>query len=210
MKRPVRIVCLSLLVFWPVLAHSFEKQARFPLAASSRLRVELPVGELRVLGSSAPFVTVRLRVEPKRGDIDELERQIDIRFRPGSETRLDFTGMDKANGWFHRADVFAEVHVPSQTNLRAELGVGELRIQGVAGDLQIHVGVGELRVEVLDPTLYNSVRANAGIGEVQHPFRGASHGWLGKEFHGGYPEGRYRLEASVGVGEVRITEANTI
>lgn len=190
--------------------NEFDKEARFPLAAGSRLRLDLPVGELRVTGASQEAVSVRLHVKTRHGWAEDLERRVNIRLQPGREARLVIEGLDQARHWWNGAEVRAEILVPSNTHLDAHLGVGEMRVQGVSGDLRAHVGVGQVRIEVPEPGLYKSVRAHAGIGDVRHPFRGKAHGWLGKQFSGNYEGGSYRLDADVGVGQVSISEASSI
>jgi hypothetical protein len=191
-------------------ANEFDKEARFPLAAGSRLRLDIPVGELRVTGASQEAVSVRLHVKTRNCRGEDLERRVHIRLQPGREARLVIEGLEQTKHWWNRAEVRAEILVPSRTHLDARLGVGEVRVQGVSGDLRAHVGVGQVCIEVPQPGLYKSVRAHAGIGEVRHPFRGKAHGWLGKQFSGNYADGSYRLDADVGVGEVRILEASSI
>jgi len=185
------LACLGL----AAATNEFDKEARFPLAAGSRLRLDIPVGELRVTGAGQEAVSVRLHVKTRHG---------------WAEARLVIEGLDQAKRWWNGAEVRAEILVPSKTHLDAHLGVGEVRVEGVSGDLRAHVGVGQVRIEVPEPGLYKSVRAHAGIGDVRHPFRGKAHGWLGKQFSGNYEGGSYRLDADVGVGQVCISEAPSI
>lgn len=204
------VACLSLALLAGAATQEFDKEARFPLPAGSRLRLDIPVGELRVLAGTEAAVSVRLHVKVKHGSAAQLERRMHIRLQGGGDARLVIDGLDDANGFWKRAEVHAEILVPAQTHLNAHVGVGEMRVEGVSGDLRAHVGVGEIRLEIADPALYKSVRAHAGIGEVRHPFHGKSHGWLGKSFSGNYERGLYRLDADVGVGEVRISEPQII
>lgn len=210
-KRVASVLLLITLLAWAAAAQGFEKQARFPLAVGKKLRVEMPVGELRVMGGSEPAVRVLVSVKARHGSAEEIERHLEIRFRPGEqEAVLEIRGLNDDNSPFRKAQVRAEVTVPSETHLRAKLGVGALRVQNVTGDLRAHVGVGELRLEVADPALYRTVRAEVGIGDVRHPFPGRATGWLGKKYQATFSQGRYRLDADVGVGDVRISESSTI
>lgn len=210
MRRVAPVLLVWLLVAGWAAAETFEKEARFPLAAGSSLRVEMPVGQLRIVGGREPAVHVRLTVRVTRGSIEEARKRFEIDFQPGKEARLEIRMPSGFWNSFNKGEVTAEVAVPSETNLRADLGVGEMKIEGVFGDLRAHVGVGEMRLEVAEPSLYRSVRAHVGVGDVRHPFPGKVSGWLSKEYNGAFPEGRYRLDAEVGVGEIRISQPRVI
>jgi len=207
-----RVLILSILLAATAAAQSFEKQARFPLAAGKRLRVSMGVGELRIQGGSQPEVRVLLHVTVRRGPVDEIERDVQIRFQPGeNEAELEIVGLKEHESPLRKIQVRAEITIPSETHLSTELGVGSLRIENVAGDLRAKLGVGEIRVELANPELYRSVHASVGIGDLRHqPFPGRATGWLGKKYEASFNRGRYRLEANVGVGDIRISESRTI
>lgn len=191
-------------------AVSFSKEAAFPLAPGSRLRVDMPVGEFLITGGGGSQVAVQLRVEVKRGSPHDIERRIEIRFHPGPDARLEIRTPEGVSNIFNKVEVRAEIRVPARTDLRAELGVGEMRVTGIEGNLRAHVGVGELRLEIPDKDIYRWVKATSGVGEVRHPFGGRTSGWLGKEYRGEFAQGEYRLEADVGVGEVTISRPHML
>ncbi len=224
MKHPIRAAFLAvfLCLLGAGMAGALERTERFSLEPGSRLRVKMPVGQLRIVGSRQAGVHVYLSVNTGLGSTPELERQIEIRFRPGPRAELEIRAPEGVQAAFSKFHMEAEVTVPFETHLDAELGVGGLRVRGVEGDLRAHVGVGELRLELSDPALYKSVRAEAGIGGINHPFRHGDHhkaggspppdkrGWLGRKYQSTFKGGRYRLDAAVGVGDVRISEARVI
>ncbi len=189
-----------------------ERQHNFPFQPGSRLETHVGVGEVRIIAEgSASEIRVRLNIRRGGSRGDQALRDIQVKFRPGRSARLDIETPEGSRSVFNDIAIEAEIIVPRETHLRAELGVGNLRITGVQGDLDAHVGVGDLRVEVPDPAEYRSVHAEAGVGSVQHPFRsGRSRGWLGRSFSGGSPRGKYRLEAKVGVGDLKISEVRVL
>lgn len=211
MLRRVSILLFAIAAFSGLApAETFFKDATFPLAPGSRLRVEMPVGEFRITGGSGSQLSVQLRVEVKRGSPAGIEKRIEISFRPGPEARLDIRTPEGVSHIFNKVEVHAEIRVPARTDLRAELGVGEMRVAGIEGNLRAHVGVGELRLEIPDKDIYRWVKATSGVGEVRHPFGGKTSGWLGKEYRGEFAKGEYRLEADVGVGEVSISRPHML
>lgn len=198
-----------------VSAAAAERQEKFPLQPGSRLETHVGVGDVRIVAEGAAAeVRVRLNITKAAAGIvraAEALRAIQVRFRPGPHARLDIETPEGQRSIFKDCSIETEIIVPRATHLKSELGVGTLRITGVQGDLEAHVGVGDLRVELADPRDYRTVHAEAGVGSVHHPFRtGRSHGWLGRSFSGGSPRGKYKLQAKVGVGDLKISEASVL
>ena len=182
-------------------AQAFEKKLSYALAPGSKLRVEMKYGQLRIVGSQAPDVRVKIYVDERQTSLEEIVERLQVRYQPGGkEAQLRISGMKNPR---------VEVLIPSETHLRAHLRAGELRIQGVTGDLQANLWAGEMDLEVPEQNIYRFVRAHVGIGSVGHPFAGKTTGWLGKKFEAGFTRGRYRLDASVGVGDLSITPSRT-
>jgi hypothetical protein len=80
-----------------------------------------------------------------------------------------------------------------------------MSIQNIKGDLNARMWAGELNVQVPEQAFYHSVRASVRVGSVQHPFGSTTHGWLGQKYEKGPAQGSYRLNASVGVGDLYIS-----
>lgn len=99
------------------------------------------------------------------------------------------------------------LYVPEKSDLKIDLGVGDLTVSGVQGNKDLYTGVGDLRVAVASPGEYGHVEAHTRIGDVddflnQH---GESEGFLGhsEDFN---LNGTYHLRASTGVGDVHISQ----
>ena len=91
-------------------------------------------------------------------------------------------------------------------NLTVDIGVGELRAESVSGDINIDVGVGDASVKAAAAD-YGSVAGSGGVGNAQLTVRGekiSSSGFIGKsaEWTG---DGAHVIEISVGVGDAKVT-----
>lgn len=98
------------------------------------------------------------------------------------------------------------VSVPAQTDLKLELGVGELSVKGIEGNKDLHVGIGDLTVGVTDGAKYNDIRTGTKIGDagdaVSHQHSG---GFFPKTQHTSL-QGIYKLHATVGIGDVNVVQ----
>lgn len=103
----------------------------------------------------------------------------------------------------HSFDI--KLYVPKRSNLRLELGVGDLTVEGILGDTDAEVGVGDLRMTVSNPHDYRSVAMSVHIGDVDAGAFGLeSSGFLGKSVEREFDTGSYRLKLHTGIGDVRV------
>jgi len=96
------------------------------------------------------------------------------------------------------------LYVPAQSLLKVKLGVGDLTVQGVRGDKDLHVGIGDLRIGLDGDDEYAHIETSTHIGDIDDPLRtGEASGFLGKseDFS---RQGRYHLRASVGIGDLNL------
>jgi hypothetical protein len=101
----------------------------------------------------------------------------------------------------HNFDV--TLFVPKRSDLRLNLEVGDLSIEGIAGNTDAELGIGDLHMMVSDPHAYRVVSMSVHIGDVDaSAFNLASHGFLGKSVHRDFSSGSYRLKLHTGIGDV--------
>ena len=91
-------------------------------------------------------------------------------------------------------------------NLNVEIGVGELDATGVSGDLMVEIGVGDASIEA-SATDYGSVSGSGGVGDAKLTVQGqrvSSSGFVGHsaEWSG---SGDHIIEIDVGVGDAKVT-----
>jgi hypothetical protein len=101
----------------------------------------------------------------------------------------------------HNFDV--TLYVPKRSDLRLNLEVGDLTIEGITGNADAEVGVGDLKITVPDPHAYRAVAMSVHIGDVHAGAFGLEpHGFLGKSVEREFSAGSYRLKLHTGIGDV--------
>ena len=173
------------------------------LPENGTLVMEMNVGEVRVIRSDAQK-TIRLTIEP-HGSYDDATvqswvRRFDV---AGDRASIDLK-LPKHNDNHQSPRV--TIDIPAQTDLKLELGVGELSVKGIEGNKELHVGIGELTVGVTDGAKYNEISTGTKIGDAQDAvFHQRSDGFFPKTRHTS-SQGSYKLHATVGIGDVNVVQ----
>lgn len=199
----------ALLVAAPLHAAVLETEAHtFPVSKSHRVRIEFPVGELRVVPRDGSNVRFELRVRC-RSHNEARCAELANRLRLDS----DDTGgtlhlkLDNYPKWNNKGfTVMGVLHVPPALALKVEMGVGQLEIAGLEGDLDADLGVGEADIRA-SRARAGSVRVSAGIGDASIRGGGASaerHGFIGSSASWSGGSGRAEVRLNVGVGEATV------
>lgn len=192
------------------------------------VRLDAGVGDIDVTATQgATEVTVEVRLKPRRGgffsslkkaqsEVDEAELRMDTSrgvLRLEIETESDDRHFEER--W--------TIEIPARLAFDLELGVGDVEIRDIAGDLTAEIGVGELNAEnpsgdlsvevgVGEATIraaaahYGSVAGSGGVGDAKLMVRGrkvASSGFVGHsaEWTG---EGEHFIEIEIGVGDAEV------
>jgi hypothetical protein len=101
----------------------------------------------------------------------------------------------------HNFDV--TLFVPKHSDLRLNLEVGDLSIEGITGNTDAELGIGDLHMMVSDPHAYRAVAMSVHIGDVNaSAFNLEPSGFLGKSVHRDFSSGSYRLKLHTGIGDV--------
>lgn len=180
----------------------------YKVTAQHRIKLEFPVGELKVVGTDADQVEFRVTAVcddqddaacAKRANRMELESTD----RDGV-LHLKLSNYPKFNT--HSMHLEGELRVPRQLAISVDMGVGELEANDLSGDLDADLGVGQATVRTALATT-GRVNAVAGIGEAS--IQGASDGKQTSSFIGansswnGGP-GKAAIKVHVGVGEAAV------
>lgn len=95
------------------------------------------------------------------------------------------------------------LRVPQRSDLKVHMDVGDLKIDGVTGNVEADLGVGDLKVTVPDPKAYRTVSMSVRIGDVNaKAFNLQPSGFLGKSVDKQLDSGSYRLKLHTGIGDV--------
>jgi hypothetical protein len=119
----------------------------------------------------------------------------------GSRARIDVNGPEH--------NFQATIYVPQRSDLVISQSVGDLRIQAVEGNKNIDLNVGSLKVDVPKAADYADVDATVRIGSLKAPAWNAQRDGFFRslEAHG---QGKYSLNAHVGVGDMTLSEGERL
>ena len=173
------------------------------LPAKGTLVMEVNIGEVRVVRSDEEK-TIRLTIDPRAfyddSTVQSWVRQFDV---AGDRASIDLK-LPKHNN--NHSSPSVTVYLPSQTDLKLELGIGELTVKGIEGNKELHVGIGDLTVGVLDGAKYNEILTGTKIGDADDAVsKERSDGFFPKTRHVS-SQGIYKLHATVGIGDVNVVQ----
>lgn len=185
--------------------------ATVELAGQRLVALEAPVGTVRVEAGPAGRIEVEAAVSCSRLSrrCRELAENLQLRSRTrGSSVEIAFEGYPKASiGGVPKLTV--TVRMPRELDLELEMGVGDVRIAGIVGDLSVDLGVGDVEIRLPEAAV-RSVTLDVGVGaaELDPEPRGSERSgflFLGNErrWHDG--PGESDIEIDVGVGEATVT-----
>ena len=180
----------------------------FPGAGLSRISLDIPVGEVEVTAADRPDVEVEIRVLCDRDRLAACtERAKKATITAGRSGDRISVRLTKGSSWGHHGlKVKAFVTAPRRLAVHTDLGVGELRIDGFAGDVSADLGVGEVHVTAPEAAV-RSVSVDTGIGEGHLVAAGrhwSSEGLFTREIHWRDGAGDARINVECGVGEAHV------
>lgn len=179
----------------------------WPVTDAHRVRMQFPIGELRIESNDDDRVRLELLVKCKGGNEERCaEHADDLRLvarDAGGVLTIEIEGYPKFNPRFSLHGV---LQVPRRLALDVEMGVGELEVFGMEGPLDVDLGIGEATME-LPRTAVRSVRLDVGIGDARLRADGARRqgkGFIGREVRWSEGEGASPVKLTVGIGDARV------
>jgi len=210
MKKTALILAASLLWVLPASAdevvRSFRQQ--IPIANAHQIRLDFPVAELNVDSTAGNQVEldVKVKCREKTGRCADRAHELKLIYDNSGEVfKIEMKKFPKWHG-SGKLQIVAHITVPRDLALRAELGVGEMNVHGVAGDLDLNLGVGQVNVD-LPKEAIASVNLDTGIGEASLVAAGrhfTSSGLFTKELSWDKGTGRSKVKVDCGVGEIDV------
>ncbi len=166
------------------------------------------VGDVEVLADAPGQIVAHVDLKPKhlgffsRHSDDEIDRvKIESELSGGTLTlRL----VPESHGDRGFAENWT-VRIPASLAATVKLGVGDLKVLDVTGDVEVELGVGDVTIESGYQS-FGTVRASAGVGDVSmRTPDGREHGegFIAHSLHAKGP-GKASIRASAGVGDVNI------
>ncbi len=155
------------------------------------LAIELNSGDYQIVPSESDCIAVVYQE-----NTPEETRKVEVQIASGhGQNTLKIAG-PKSN--FH-----AVIEVPRKTDLRVRMITGDLRVGDVEGNKDIEMRAGNLELTSLRPRDYAKADFSVRVGDLKAPsFKDVKSG-MWRSFHT-YGPGKYRLHASVGVGDLTL------
>ena len=96
------------------------------------------------------------------------------------------------------------VEVPRKLNLRVSMGAGEVKVEEIAGDKDIHLYAGQITISSSHAWDYRHIEASVVIGQVSATPFGVEKGGFFRTFSRQDDHGEYRLDAHVLTGQIDL------
>jgi hypothetical protein len=210
MKKTALILAAALLWVVPAGAEEVVRSFRQQVSVGNadKIHLDFPVGELQIDGwdDSKVDLDVKIVCQNPTSRCEEAAQKLRLVYDASGDT-LEVRVKDWPRfGATKGLHVRGAIHVPRQLALNAELGVGELHIQGTANDTTVDLGVGEVHV-TLPKAAFRTARIDTGIGEASLVAAGrryTSEGLFTRTIHWDRGEGRAGVKVDCGVGEIHL------
>jgi hypothetical protein len=188
------------------IVRSFHQQ--IPTSAADKVHLDFPVGEVTVEAAegSQMDVDVKIACESFTSRCEERAKEVRLVYNTsGDQVTVEVKNWPKVSG-AKGLHVVATVKVPRSLSVNVELGVGELNVKGMEGDLTADLGVGEVNIR-LPKEAVGSVDLDTGVGEsslVAAGRRYESAGLVSREIKWHKGTGRAEVSVDCGVGEIDV------
>ncbi len=213
--RPIHSLAVAGMLTLAALSPEFARAAvfetdthTFTVTREHRVHVNFPIGELRVIPTDDSRVQFAIRVRCRGGAeerCEELANRLVLDSHDSGQTlSLKLENYPK---WHNKGfTVIGELKVPRSQALRIEMGVGQLEIEGLRGDLDVDLGVGEADIRTSKESAAH-VSVEAGIGDAT--IRGAGSNLESSRFVGARAtwsqgSGKSDVRLHVGVGDATV------
>jgi hypothetical protein len=181
----------------------------FSIDDDQEIVLDIPLGELLVTTGEPGKVVIEVVVKCSSSSRRCRERAGEIYLDDSLRRRslnLEIGGY--SNKLTSRPSVEIHLTMPAGSGLEVDMGVGEIEIEGLDGDVEVDLGVGEVRLLTRQEQV-GSLRLAVGVGSADirpRPRRQSSSGFLffGNEIFWNEGEGTGSYVVDVGVGEVEV------
>ena len=185
---------LLLSVFTLASESSLNTRMDKQFVSAGRIDLHLSAGGYVIRGTTDNRISIELN--PSQAPHVRADVKID-----GNRARIDVSGPEH--------NFQATIYVPQRSDLVINQSVGDLRIQAVEGNKNVDLDVGSLKIDVPKAADYGNVDATVRIGSLKAPAWNAQHDGFFRSFEA-HGQGKYTLNAHVGVGDMTLSEAERL
>ncbi len=188
-------------------------EAEADVTSRQTVRIDFPIGELRVEGTSGDKVVVELEVRCQRKGFrarcEEAAEKVRVELDSDRDAlRAAFRGYPRLLSDDSEISLHGTIRVPADRPLIVEMNIGELEVEGLKRDVDVDLHIGEIRLD-LPARSFESASLDAGIGEssLRTPdgwIEGDRSFLIGSEVGWDDGPGESHLRADVGIGEIEV------
>lgn len=213
LSRPAPVPLFSFLLAGsllalPTLAGTVRTlEAEADLDHGGTLVLEIPVAEITVDGVAGNQVRLELEISCESSSCREKAEKLELVHRGGVDRQI--FEIDGYPSMGSSPDLELRIRMPRDRHLELELGVGELSIEGLEGDLDLEVGVGDVELVLVEKAL-RSVEVEVGVGDADLDLPGSKEAessgflFLGNSLSWDDGPGTARVQLEVGVGDANV------
>lgn len=181
----------------------------FDTDGASSVMLDVPLGEVEIVGSAGTRIEVDVVLECGRGwgsgSCPERAENIELVSRHrGGRLIIEVDGYSK---WRNRGlEVNVKVRVPAQMKFELDMGIGEVEIRDMTGDISVDMGIGEVTLRMSADDV-DSVNLDTGIGEasLRTPSGNSeAAGLFANEVAWKKGNGEATIKVDLGIGEIDV------
>lgn len=185
-------------------------ERRFDVTAEHRVFLDLPLGTIQVEAGAPGRAEIEIIVSCGSDSGRCRERAEEIYLDAAEHQRslsLEIRGL--SNRLTRRPSVEVHLRLPGDTALEIDLGVGEVYMTDLRGDVEVDLGVGEVTIFAAEEAV-GELRLSVGVGDIDLQPRRRTQSdsgflFLGNELRWNDGPGSAYFAIDVGVGEINVT-----
>ncbi len=169
MKRIVTIMALVFAAGLAGPAHGASRtlEEELPVEGARTVVLDAAVGDVTVRGVEGDTIRVTVELRPRKGRFFGSRREGDEQVaRTELEVKRSGAKLRLSLDWPSGDPLFEadwSIELPPSLAVNVDLGVGDVLVEGLAGDLDVDSGVGDVTVAAAD----GDVAVDLGVGEVK-------------------------------------------
>lgn len=186
--------CLGMSV--PAYAQTVQGTCEQPFEAAfppgGEIKMKIRSGDIDVVGGDSP--SIRVTCESRRHPDKSGQIKISLRIQ-------ERAGELRVSGG-PEGDFRMLIEVPRSSHLWVRSPAGDLSVRDVVGNKDISIHAGDLVIGVGSPADYSHAEGSVKVGDLTASAFGVTKDGFFRSFKADNPEGKYRLHAHVGAGDL--------
>ena len=176
-----------------------EQAVDAPLHARATLTIDSRPAGLEIVGTDKETLHVTCTT-----DDPERARHVKLRYSGGTDNEAGGPTLKITDPYEQHGNLQIRIEVPRKTNLRVQMGAGQVKVEDVAGDKAITLYAGQITISSDREWDYRRIDASVDIGQVNAAAYGVNKGGFFRSFTKKNDGGEYRLYAHILTGQIDL------